>query len=105
MWRGKVGWYLALALSAISVNGGTGELEIVQVIVQAVAGTFGFDKDQGTCGGLFEEEIHQTLFLVKFFNVEDLFSAYDDEVRRGRDSTLWVMLSVVLPTRPTLTKT
>ena len=103
---GKVGWYLALALSAISVNGGTGELEIVQVIVQAVASTFGFDKDQGTCGGLFEEEVHQTLFLVKFFNVEDLFSAYDDdEVRQGRESTLWVMLSVVLPTRPTLTKT
>ena len=88
------------------MNGGTGELEIVQVIVQAVASTFGFDKDQGTCGGLFEEEVHQTLFLVKFFNVEDLFSAYDDdEVRQGRESTLWVMLSVVLPTRPTLTKT
>jgi len=78
------GGYLALALSAVSVNGGTGELEIVQVVVQTVARTFGFDKHQGTCGRLFEEEIHQTLFLVKFFNVEDLSSAMVANGTMGR---------------------
>lgn len=77
------GGYLALALSAISVDGGAGELEIVQVIVQAVASTFGFDEYQGTCGRLFEEEIHQTLFLVKFFDVKNLLSGNDDNVGRG----------------------
>ena len=86
------------------MDGGAGELEIVQVIVQAVASTFGFDEYQGTCGRLFEEEIHQTLFLVKFFDVENLLGGNDDNEGRG-EVTLWVMLSVVLPTRPTLTKT
>jgi hypothetical protein len=45
-------------LSTISVNGSTWKFEIKQIIIQTVTGTFGFDKDQGTGGRLFKEEIH-----------------------------------------------
>jgi hypothetical protein len=74
--------YLAFALGAIAVDRGTWKLEIVEIIVQTVACAFGFDKNQGACRRLFEEKIHQTLFLVIVLDRNNLYISHS-----AREST------------------
>ena len=69
---GVEGLCLALPLGSIPVDRGARKLEIIQIIIKAVASTFGLDEDQGASRRLFKEQIHKSLLLLVFVDKKDL---------------------------------
>lgn len=62
----------ALALGSVSVNGGTGQARIVEVVVHIVDLFFVADKHQSSNGAHAEEKIVKSLVLHGLFHVVDL---------------------------------
>lgn len=63
---------LALPLVAISMDGASGELFVIQKVVERICGALGLNKDQSARGRVVKEGVEDCLLLLVVLDVENI---------------------------------